>query len=127
CGLKDFLIRGVLDAAFLGSRGKWKVLDYKTDAIEASEVEKRAGHYQAQIDAYSLASQKIFDGKIEEIVFYFLTPRVSHRTAITAEFLKGAKGRLTDLISKIHLGEFPANTHQCPYCAFNRICPEERD
>jgi len=125
--LRDFLLRGFMDAAFLGPEGKWVVLDYKTDAIERSEVEKRIEHYQAQVDAYALASRNIFGADVGEIVFYFLTPKVAHRTPVTPEFLKGAEQRLIGLIRKIHLGQFGGNTRQCPYCPFWRICPEADD
>jgi RecB family exonuclease len=122
--LNDFVIRGFMDVAFPGPQDKWTLLDYKTDAIKVSEVEERARHYQTQIDAYSLASRNIFGDETREIVFYFLMPKVAHRTAITPEFLKGAEERLLSLIGKIGQGEFPADTHRCPYCAFENICEE---
>ena len=122
--LKDFLLRGIMDAAFLGPKGKWIVVDYKTDAIKKSEVEKRAEHYQAQIDVYALAGQKILGDDVGEIVFHFLTPKVAYRTPITPEFLKGAEERLIGLIAKIRHSEFPGNIRECQYCPFRRICVE---
>ncbi len=71
-GRKDpVLIQGVIDCLFRENAG-YVLVDYKTGdpaKLQGSELEQR---YLRQLDYYTLAIEKIWDGKVYEKYLYFL-------------------------------------------------------
>ena len=50
---------------------EWKIVDYKTDAISASQMPAAATHYQAQLHFYSKQWQALLKEPVRECGLYF--------------------------------------------------------
>ena len=68
----EILLQGVVDCCFV-ERGGLVVVDYKTDAVPAEEVEERAESYRPQIEAYARAMHSITGLPVREKIVYFLS------------------------------------------------------
>ncbi|MBQ8852160.1 MAG: PD-(D/E)XK nuclease family protein, partial [Oscillibacter sp.] len=68
------LLQGVVDCCFETSDGL-TVVDFKTDHVFAREqIAQRAEHYRPQLEAYSLALERVLEKKVTRKVLYFLLP-----------------------------------------------------
>ena len=70
--------------------GELVIVDFKTDAIGASEVEARAAHYRNQALVYAWASTAATGLRVREVVFVFARPGIERAFAIDAEMLAEA-------------------------------------
>ena len=52
---EEVLLQGVVDCWFAGADGAVTVVDFKTDRVDESSVERRAEGYRPQLDAYTRA------------------------------------------------------------------------
>ncbi|MFA5865205.1 MAG: helicase-exonuclease AddAB subunit AddA [Phycisphaerae bacterium] len=67
------LIQGVADCLIRTNEG-FVIVDYKTNRIEASEVDRMVEHYRIQIELYSKAISEIVGGRIASTWLYFTEP-----------------------------------------------------
>ena len=78
-GLRDsgedaILLQGVVDCCFETEEGL-AVVDFKTDALRTrEEIRRRAEEYRPQLEAYSLALERVLERKVVRRVLYFLAP-----------------------------------------------------
>jgi len=72
----------------------WRVVDFKTDKIEAGGVADRAAHYKPQGACYALCLSSVIGEPVKEVIFHFLYPRVAHVFSADAEFLDEARHAL---------------------------------
>jgi ATP-dependent helicase/nuclease subunit A len=81
--LDQVMIRGRLDALVIYGKSV-TIIDYKTDAVTAEQVEERAEAYRSQLQTYARAIERITGMKVEAALLAFLTPRVAFRLDLTA-------------------------------------------
>ena len=73
----DFLIvQGIIDMLIRIPEGL-VIIDFKTDRVTSSQVEKRAEFYRGQLDLYGRAAESILKTKTISKWLYFLTPQIS--------------------------------------------------
>lgn len=66
------LLQGVVDCCFETEAGI-TVVDFKTDHVRTTEeVAERAAHYRSQLEAYSLALERVLEKKVTRRTLYFL-------------------------------------------------------
>jgi ATP-dependent helicase/nuclease subunit A len=71
-GGADFqVVQGVVDLAVIDPEAMW-IVDYKTDQVEASEVEAKAEHYRFQLRLYAHALTEIHGRPVTEGWLYFM-------------------------------------------------------
>jgi len=77
-GAADFVVaQGVIDCLARLNDGRWLLVDYKTDHVDAAGVPAKAEEYAAQIATYLAAVQPIVgDASIQGFI-YFVKPRMS--------------------------------------------------
>lgn len=68
------LVRGMVDGIIVDDEGL-EIVDFKTDAIEASEVPQRCERYQPQMEMYCRAMARIWRRPVRVCWLVFLTPR----------------------------------------------------
>ena len=68
------VLEGFIDLLF-EEEGSLIVVDYKTDALEATETGDAVDRYRLQAGSYALAVQKATGKSVKEVVFLFLQPR----------------------------------------------------
>ncbi len=68
---EDYL-SGTIDRIFLNSEGLWEVVDYKTNKIQESELNRTFSEYKIQIEVYALLLSNIYpDQPYYPVSFYF--------------------------------------------------------
>jgi len=68
---EDYL-SGTLDRIYLNSEGLWEVVDYKTNKIKESEINRTFLEYKIQIEVYALLLSNIYpDQPYYPVSFYF--------------------------------------------------------
>jgi len=77
----DTLCEGRLDLIFIEDDGA-VIVDYKTDAVSASETGRRAEHYRPQAELYARAMQALLDVPVKETCFLFITPGVVESVSV---------------------------------------------
>lgn len=75
------LIRGIIDAAWVGPEGL-ELLDYKTDAVGEAEIADRVALYRPQVAAYARAAERMFGQPVTGAWLAFLTPRRIEQVAL---------------------------------------------
>ena len=71
-GEDSILLQGVVDCCFETEAGI-TVVDFKTDRVRTpEEVAERAAHYRPQLEAYSLALERVLEKKVVRRTLYFL-------------------------------------------------------
>jgi ATP-dependent helicase/nuclease subunit A len=68
------VLEGFIDLLF-EEEGSLIVVDYKTDALEATETGDAVDRYRLQAGSYALAVQNATGKAVQEVVFLFLQPR----------------------------------------------------
>lgn len=67
---EEILLQGVIDCCWEEDQGLI-ILDFKTDAIESGRERERAERYAGQMDAYTLAMEKITRKRVAGRILYF--------------------------------------------------------
>jgi ATP-dependent helicase/nuclease subunit A len=71
--IEDFVVvQGVIDLAMIDSNEIW-LLDFKTDRIEASQLEDRVASYRPQMDIYKKALEEIYRIPVTQTWLHFLS------------------------------------------------------
>ena len=120
----DMVLRGQVDLWF-EERGGAVIVDYKTDDIEASEVEAHAAAYSLQLRYYALAVEGVTGAAPSEAWLYFARLDVAVEVSLGAEELDAARDLVEELASAQRRLEFPLREgSHCLRCPFYRgKCP----
>ena len=121
-----FEISGQIDLLFQDAGGTWRVVDYKSDRVEADEVAARAARYELQMMLYLAAARRQVGDAAVEAVLYFLRPGAS-RTFAVGDALAALEGRLTELAGRLarcrRAGSFPGRADEiCQSCPYATLC-----
>lgn len=111
---------GIIDKIIF-SEGRLVIVDYKTDDIEESELNKRAETYFTQLKFYLLIVQKLF-GKFNSfqlILIFIKYPDKPIIKNIDNEQFFLVKKEISDIIKGIIHKQFYKNTEHCQICFFS--------
>lgn len=64
-------LEGVVDLLYEDGKGGFIVLDYKTDAISASEIDERLERYRPQGEAYAILVEAATKKRVSAVIFAF--------------------------------------------------------
>jgi len=70
------------------------IVDFKTDAVSADDVEARAEQYRNQALVYAWAVQEAAGMPVREVIFLFARPGTEHSYSVGPEFLEEARRRV---------------------------------
>ena len=84
------IIEGFIDLLYETPDGGLVVVDYKTDAIDASETAETVQRYRWQGGAYALALQQATGKPVQEVIFLFLRPSKEERLTDIPELTAAA-------------------------------------
>jgi ATP-dependent helicase/nuclease subunit A len=123
-------LRGQIDLLYRDAAGRWHVVDYKSDRVDAGEVAERARRYELQMMVYLSAASRQFGGGVTDATLYFLRPGAAHVFAPDAAAYAAFGDRLADLAGRLARsradGDFPragdAKTGRCAYCPYADLC-----
>ena len=121
-------LRGQIDLLYCDDQSGWHVVDYKSDRVaDDNEIAQRAGNYELQMLAYSIAAGRHFDQPIADASLYFLRPARTHTFTIDPVALQTAQDRLAalteDLIISRRTNHFErVQSARCDYCPYSALC-----
>lgn len=124
------LVRGVIDKIIVAPNGSAKIVDFKTNRIDAEEAGEISPPYAAQLALYSLAARDALSLQPKSAVLYFLEPDVVVGREFTSADLSAARKEIDEIAEKLiqhrNLESFPAQpaTKKCAQCDFHGVCPE---
>jgi len=112
----DYL-SGTMDRVYRDASGRFHVLDYKTDRVDADTVLDRAETYWPQLEFYALLVHRFFATSEVEAILLF-TSMVDHplRRTFGAAELSAFEDEVRVIVQRIKAGDYrPART-PCPGC-----------
>jgi ATP-dependent helicase/nuclease subunit A len=77
-GFTGRYVHGYIDCLYQDDRGHWHVLDFKSNRIEANQVQQTAARYEMQMLVYRLACEQALGTPLAESTLAFLQPGVEH-------------------------------------------------
>jgi len=121
-------LRGQIDLLYLDDRENWHAIDYKSDRVYYDDqIADRAGNYELQMLAYSMAAERHFDQPIADAALYFLRPGRQHTFTIDPGALQTARDRLAELTENLitarRSNQFErVESPHCNYCPYAILC-----
>jgi len=124
--LDGLVVRGQVDLWF-EEGGELVVVDYKTDAIAASEVQERARAYAMQLRLYAMAVERVAGRAPSRAWLHFLRPNVAVEVDLSPSLIESPEQVVRDFQEAQSRLEFPLNEgdhcRRCPF--FKDLCPAE--
>ncbi|MBA7582462.1 ATP-dependent helicase/nuclease subunit A [subsurface metagenome] len=116
------IIRGTIDLLF--RRGKeWYVVDYKTENVDAEEIDDAAERFRIQLGLYACAVNMAEYTVPESLALFFLTPGITYDLPCAETFLKEIYEDLTAIIDGISRGDYSqVKSELCGNCPYSDMC-----
>ena len=92
------LLEGFIDLLF-EEDGGLVIVDYKTDAVAAGEVEDAKQRYEVQAGVYALAAQRITGKPVREALLLFLEPALVAAFPDVDALIEKARGRVKEAVA----------------------------
>ena len=124
-------ISGILDVLFLDpADGAWTILDYKSNEIEARQIEEEIQKhgYDIQMQLYALAVSRLMNTDHVKSILFFTSPgcRYEH-VDLSPNMLKTFETRILNSLDQLseEILEVPQEKPACETCAyrFYGVCP----
>jgi ATP-dependent exoDNAse (exonuclease V) beta subunit len=122
--VEDLVVRGQVDLWFVEG-GELVIVDYKTDAVTASEAHQRAQDYALQLRLYAMAVERVAGRRVDRAWLHFLRPNVPVEVDLAPSLLESPEQIVRDFQEAQSKGEFPLNEgERCLRCPFYKdLCP----
>jgi ATP-dependent helicase/nuclease subunit A len=122
---------GKIDVLYHSAEGQWRILDYKSDHVDAEGAAERAAGYELQLLLYAAAAKEFAGSDLAGAKLYFLRPGREHEFAVNPDSISAAKSRAIALLEKLlaarRRGEFPACPNdKCRFCPYANLCPKKK-
>jgi ATP-dependent helicase/nuclease subunit A len=117
---EDFLT-GIIDRLYKTPAGEWRIIDYKTDRVDARHLAARAELYKPQLAFYALLVRRLFRQESIRATLLFLKQpeRPVHydfTQADTAAFEETVRG----IIARIRARDFSRTVRLCDSCTYQK-------
>ncbi|MCZ6680259.1 MAG: PD-(D/E)XK nuclease family protein, partial [Candidatus Poribacteria bacterium] len=113
------VINGVADRLFKDSSGLWHLIDYKTDAIDWSELDERVDYHRPQLELYALLIHRLFPKQPAiPVTIFFTHLATAYSMRLTLEALTEIEEKWIQRIEAIQEGRFEQNSQHCPLCPY---------
>ncbi|HEX4415812.1 MAG TPA: UvrD-helicase domain-containing protein [Lacipirellulaceae bacterium] len=70
--------RGYIDCLYQDAKGAWRIVDYKTNEVSATDAKRIAKRYELQLYVYALAAEQALSTQVTELVLELLRPGIEH-------------------------------------------------
>ena len=126
-GVGGTVLRGSIDLLVERDGAPPLVIDYKTDRLDGADPAERAARYEVQRSIYALAVAEALGVEKVEVAYVFLErPDEPATTALDAEQMATARGKLEQTIARISQGDFPVAAQEQRDWPLCRGCPALR-
>jgi ATP-dependent helicase/nuclease subunit A len=122
--IEDLVIRGQIDLWF-EEGGELTIVDYKTDAVNATEARQRAQDYSLQLKLYALAVERVTGRAPKHAWLHFLRPDKAIEVDLAPTLLDSPQQIVHDFQEAQSKLDFPMNLGEhCRRCQFYKgLCP----
>jgi len=122
-------IRGQIDLLYQDDQGRWHVVDYKSDRIDAGDVTDHADRYRIQLLLYAAAAGRQLRAAPVDATVHFLRPGCSHSFPVDGDVIERARtdtfALCRELVEARRARNFArredAGCRNCPYAAPCRV------
>jgi len=115
---EDFLT-GTIDRLYKDGKGRWCIVDYKTDRVTAAAMNEKAAAYKPQLAFYALLVKKLFNQESVPSSLVFLRfPDVPIHYTFSSNELDDFYKEVGLVIGRIRARDFRQNPEMCPNCPF---------
>ena len=106
---KQATIHGYIDTLYQDQDGHWRIVDYKTNRVEASGVPELANHYAMQMYLYSLAVEKALGVSPRSVTLCFLRPGLEQELEWNDQTRQTAIDLVNKAIAEVQLDTTPSH------------------
>jgi ATP-dependent helicase/nuclease subunit A len=119
--MQGVTITGVIDLLYQDSEGRWSIVDYKTDAIDAKDADNHAEAYRDQLNVYRVAAQDFLQESLRDTCLAFLRPGIMW-------YMNGesARAAVASVCERIRFRQFDPRDDCTEACAYHRWCKQHR-
>jgi len=103
--VEDLVVRGQVDLWFVEG-GELVIVDYKTDAVTASEAHQRAQDYALQLRLYAMAVERVAGRRVDRAWLHFLRPNVPVEVDLAPSLLESPEQIVRDFQEAQSKGNF---------------------
>ena len=122
-------VQGRIDQLIFYPDGTIGIIDYKTDQVDANNLEALKRKYRVQVGIYALAAETILRQPVREALLYFT--RINQ--LISMEFGPQELEKILEEVRRIasHIRtkqteeDYPWVTNNCRFCDYNYICRQK--
>jgi hypothetical protein len=97
-------LQGFIDCLYQDQRGRWRLVDYKTNRISADRLVDAAAAYEMQLGVYALAATQILGEPPAELSIHFLRPSLEHSFVWDDAMRRRVIGRVDKAIESVLAG-----------------------
>jgi ATP-dependent helicase/nuclease subunit A len=119
---------GTVDRLHCTHTGRWELVDWKTNDVEADEVDRLANDYLPQLQLYAIAVREQWGIPLDQVSLFFLKPDREVTFTVDEQWLAEAEQRLLRWIQMLReevMEQFPGNPgKRCGYCPYMVWCDE---
>ena len=120
--LDGAVLTGTIDLLLRTAGGEWRIVDYKTDRVDEAMVERRAGQYRLQVEAYAYACGRILGLPVSSVLIYFVRPNVWWEGVVTRAGMEAVESELARLVGGIRSANFtPRRSAGCRRCVYDGV------
>jgi ATP-dependent exoDNAse (exonuclease V) beta subunit len=116
------LISGVMDLVWRHG-AEWFIVDYKTNALQDTDVAKLVAHYRLQAEVYCLAALRAGAQAVHMDLLFLERPDDPVRHTYRCEDEPMLSGRLDEALAPLLAGDYSCRrTQQCTWCPVAWVC-----
>jgi ATP-dependent exoDNAse (exonuclease V) beta subunit len=122
--VEDLVVRGQVDLWFIEG-GELAIVDYKTDAVTATQAHQRAEDYALQLRLYAMAVERVAGRAVDRAWVHFLRPNTVVEVDLAPSLLESPEQIVRDFQEAQSKMEFPLiEGEHCLRCQFYKdLCP----
>jgi len=94
-------LRGQIDLLVCDAAGRWRIVDYKSDDVDAAAAAEHAARYQLQMLLYAAAAQGRLGRGVESATLYFLRPAVAVEMDVSPAAVEAVRRRAGELAGRL--------------------------
>jgi ATP-dependent helicase/nuclease subunit A len=115
----DDYLTGIIDRLYKTAQGEWRIIDYKTDRVDARGVAARAALYKPQLAFYAVLVRRLFrQEEVRATLIFLKQPEHPVLYTFTPAEIDAFEELLGGVIARIRAKDFTRSVRQCDVCTY---------
>ncbi len=116
-------LRGQIDLLLRDAKGRWRLIDYKSDRLNGTDPESHGRAYRMQLAVYADAAARFLGAPVAAAGLYFLRSGQWAWLAETESVLSEARRLIVELTEARRTGSYPVGQDGCCRgCPYGPMC-----